>query len=110
MGRGLSNLIAEASEGSGTLASENLNYKEVPLESILPNPKQPRKYFAEEELEELAQTLESVGMIEPVVLRPLGPKEGRSKKGEYELIAGERRFAPQKLRDLKNTSGLQAGK
>ena len=101
LGRGLSNLIAEAGQEGGAFISENSNYKEVPLECIIPNPKQPRKHFVQEELEDLAKTLETVGMIEPVVLRPLA-----SGKEEYQLIAGERRFRAAKIAGFKKIPAI----
>ena len=57
---------------------------ELPTESILPNPNQPRLTFDEESIGELAQSISQVGLIQPLVVR-------RS-SGGYELVAGERRL------------------
>ena len=57
---------------------------ELPTESILPNPNQPRLTFDEESLGELAQSISQVGLIQPLVVR--------KSSGGYELVAGERRL------------------
>lgn len=58
---------------------------DLSLDLIRPNSDQPRQYFDEDELEELAQSIRSMGLIQPVVVRPRG-------EGVFELIAGERRL------------------
>ena len=93
LGRGLSNLIPDALEGITPLDNE-LKYKDLSLDQITPNPNQPRKFFAENELQELAKTLKSVGIIEPIVVRCLD-------NDNYQLIAGERRFRAAKIAGLK---------
>jgi len=60
-------------------------FAEVPLDSITPNPRQPRVVFEEEALAELVHSLREVGLLQPVVVRPLGADR-------YELIMGERRW------------------
>jgi ParB family transcriptional regulator, chromosome partitioning protein len=67
---------------------------EVAPDAIVPNPRQPREVFDEEEIEGLAVSLIDMGMLQPVVVRPLG-------EGRYELIAGERRLRAAKLADLE---------
>lgn len=67
---------------------------EIELVQIRENPYQPRKYFNQEELEELAQSIQSVGVLQPPVVR-------RIHDGKYELIAGERRFRAAELAGLK---------
>jgi ParB family chromosome partitioning protein len=59
----------------------------VPIELIHPNPDQPRKTFGETELEELAQSLRTKGVIQPLLVRP-SPRIS----GEFEIVAGERRW------------------
>jgi ParB family chromosome partitioning protein len=61
------------------------HYKEIPVSAITPNPRQPRRTFDEESLEELAESIRQVGLLQPVVVRAAGP-------GRYELIMGERRW------------------
>jgi ParB family chromosome partitioning protein len=60
-------------------------FAEVPLDAITPNPRQPRAVFEEEALAELVHSLREVGLLQPVVVRPLGDDR-------YELIMGERRW------------------
>ncbi len=60
-------------------------FEEVAIDSIAPNPRQPRQTFDEEALEELAASISEVGLLQPVVVRKLGP-------GRYELVMGERRM------------------
>ncbi len=60
-------------------------FDEVPIESVTPNPRQPRQAFDEAALEELAASIVQVGLLQPVVVRLVMP-------GRYELIMGERRW------------------
>lgn len=81
LGRGLEALLGpisrERAEAAGTL-------REVPVESVRPNPYQPRTTIDEAALTELAASIEASGLLQPVVVRP--------RNGGYELIAGERRW------------------
>jgi ParB family chromosome partitioning protein len=88
---------AAAPNGSGTGTASPFHYAELPLTAIRPNPRQPRTVFDEDALDELAASLAEIGLLQPVVVRPLGhvpvdspqdPREG----AQYELVAGERRF------------------
>jgi ParB family chromosome partitioning protein len=60
-------------------------FDEIPVGAITPNPRQPRQVFDEETLEELAASIEAVGLLQPVVVRKVMP-------GHYELVMGERRW------------------
>ncbi|HYZ37379.1 MAG TPA: ParB/RepB/Spo0J family partition protein [Pseudonocardiaceae bacterium] len=60
-------------------------YQEVPTSSIVPNPRQPRQSFDEEALAELAHSIQEFGLLQPIVVRPLGT-------GLFELVMGERRW------------------
>ncbi|MCX5332870.1 MULTISPECIES: ParB/RepB/Spo0J family partition protein [unclassified Streptomyces] len=60
-------------------------FAELPLDSITPNPRQPREVFDEDALQELVTSIQEVGLLQPVVVRQVGP-------GRYELIMGERRW------------------
>lgn len=60
-------------------------YAELPVEAITPNPRQPRTVFDEEAMAELVFSIKEIGLLQPIVVRPLGG-------GGYELIAGERRL------------------
>ncbi|MGH7528147.1 MAG: ParB/RepB/Spo0J family partition protein, partial [Gemmatimonadales bacterium] len=81
LGRGLEALLGpisrEQAEASGTL-------RELPITSLRPNPYQPRTRLDETALGELTASLETSGLLQPVVVRP--------RNGTYELIAGERRW------------------
>jgi ParB family transcriptional regulator, chromosome partitioning protein len=61
------------------------HYAELPVGAISPNPRQPRQVFDEESLAELVFSLREVGLLQPIVVRPLGGER-------YELVAGERRW------------------
>src|SRR3954468_15675674 len=64
-------------------------YREIPVGSIKPNPKQPRQVFDEDALSELEHSIREFGLMQPIVVRELGDDE-------YELVMGERRLrAPQ---------------
>ncbi|WP_328480921.1 ParB/RepB/Spo0J family partition protein [Streptomyces sp. NBC_00377] len=60
-------------------------FAEIPLDHIAPNPRQPREVFDEDALHELITSIKEVGLLQPVVVRQLGP-------ARYELIMGERRW------------------
>ncbi|MET7450470.1 ParB/RepB/Spo0J family partition protein [Streptomyces sp. NPDC005574] len=61
------------------------HFAELPLDYITPNPRQPREVFDEDALQELVTSIQEVGLLQPVVVRQLGP-------ARYELIMGERRW------------------
>lgn len=60
-------------------------FAEIPVDSIVPNPKQPRQVFDEEALEELKTSIEEVGFLQPIVVRQLDDEK-------YEIVMGERRW------------------
>lgn len=78
LGKGLESLFVENS-------SENGSAIEVRLSEIEPNREQPRKYFKDEAIEELSESIKKHGLIQPIVVRPLVT-------GGYRIIAGERRW------------------
>jgi ParB family chromosome partitioning protein len=101
LGRGLSSLIgggakpaasaapAPAAPPVGAPVPAALQLHELPLTSILPNPHQPRGDFDDAQVKELADSIRSEGLMQPIVVRKV--KDG------YEIIAGERRFRAFKL-------------
>ncbi len=96
LGRGLDALIpttkiGEVTNNSGVIAGTAL---EVDINAVLPNSKQPRTYFDEDALQELAASIKEVGVMQPPVVREIGD-------GRYELIMGERRLRASKLAGLK---------
>ncbi len=72
---------------------DGARFAELPLESISPNPRQPREVFDEEKLAELVSSIKEVGLLQPVVVRQTGPER-------YELIMGERRWRASRLAGL----------
>lgn len=99
MGRGLGAILSaesKASVNSATDAGADKfvgNIVEVPLEDIYPNATQPRTYFDEKALQELAESIKSLGIIQPVTLRKDGDR--------FEIISGERRFRASKIAGLE---------
>jgi ParB family transcriptional regulator, chromosome partitioning protein len=89
LGRGLAALIPPGEAGGGARAS----MAEVPVDAVVPNPRQPREVFDDEELEGLAVSIRDLGVLQPIVVRPV---EG----DRYELIAGERRLRAARLAGL----------
>jgi ParB family transcriptional regulator, chromosome partitioning protein len=84
LGKGLSSLIPAGSDDA--VATEGAVLAEVGVADIRPNPHQPRVHFDEESLSELAASIAQIGVLQPILLRPVD--EGTA----YELIAGERRW------------------
>lgn len=70
---------------AGPAPVDGAHFAEVPIEAISPNPRQPRTAFDEDELAELVHSLREVGLLQPVVVRPLGDDR-------FELVMGERRW------------------
>jgi ParB family transcriptional regulator, chromosome partitioning protein len=91
IGRGLEAILSVSAEGRD--AQEN-ELRELPVELISPNPKQPRRRFDQEALTALARSLGERGVLQPVLVRP---KAG----GTYELIAGERRWRAARIAGLQ---------
>lgn len=93
LGRGLGALIADAAEEP--LAREVVvsAIQELNLTDIRPNPFQPRTEFDEEALNELAASIKSIGIVQPITVRTV-------EDGKYEIVAGERRFRASKLAGL----------
>lgn len=90
--------VAEEQDMSSPIYLQGTNVLEIPLDEICPNPAQPRKVFDDSMIEELAVSIKEVGLIQPVVVRPL-------EKG-YELIVGERRFRAARRAGLEKIPAL----
>jgi ParB family chromosome partitioning protein len=101
LGRGLGALIPTGAGGdprdAGTV--HGARFREVPLDAIVPNPKQPREHFDEDALAELVTSIKEVGLLQPVVVREAG-------EGRYELIMGERRMRASKLAGLRTIPAI----
>jgi len=99
LGRGLGALIptsepAEKNSEEAIQPISGMQLSEVELNLIDANPKQPRKVFEEDAMNELAYSLREIGLLQPIVVRAKG-------KNRYELIAGERRLRAAKMAELK---------
>lgn len=75
------------------------NFTEISVDLIQPNPWQPRKAFGQESLEELAQSIREHGVLQPLVVVPVGD-------GTYQLIVGERRLRASKLAGLAKVPAI----
>lgn len=85
LGRGLAALIGEMDKPASVQEPIRAD-RFVPIEFISPNPRNPRRNFAEEDLADLAQSIREHGIVQPVVVRPAAVE------GRFEIIAGERRW------------------
>ena len=103
LGRGLGALLPPAEpEESGRL-------RDLPVDSFVPNPQQPRKTFAPEALADLAASIRVSGVLEPIIARPRGDR--------YEIVVGERRWRaaqqaglsriPTQIRDVSDAEALE---
>ena len=91
LGKGLNALIP-SDPAATTLSASTVGYTEVPLGAIVANRYQPRGHFDEEALNSLTESVRTLGVLQPVLVRKVGE--------EYELIAGERRWRAAKRAGL----------
>ncbi len=93
LGRGLSSLMGEVSEEQ----TENLSSTEtkIPISKLRPSPIQPRRIFEKASINELADSIKSKGLVQPILVRP-----SLSNQGDYEIIAGERRWRAAQVAQL----------
>ena len=96
MGRGLGAILSVSSESAGAGEEE---LRELPVELISPNPRQPRRRFDRDSLDSLAGSLRERGVLQPVLVRP---RPG----GTYELVAGERRWRAAGIAGLANIPAI----
>lgn len=95
LGRGLGALLGEAAEEdqvSQQADSREERVTRIPIEQIDPNREQPRKRFDEAALNELAQSIQAVGVLQPIIVARQGER--------YQIIAGERRYRASRLAGL----------
>ena len=85
LGRGLSALMADVAQTSSAPAESSRPSATLPVESITPNPNQPRQDFSAAALGELADSIRAKGVVQPLIVRP-------RPQGGYEIVAGERRW------------------
>ncbi len=111
LGRGLDALLGEVVRddpidfgNEAPLSSNNIaravaaGIATIAVSDIQPNPNQPRRYFAEEAIEELAQSLKRHGVIQPIVVRP--------HNGGYQIVAGERRWRAAQRAQIHNIPAI----
>ena len=89
-GRGLDALI----DTSDVLTQGSSNLNEIPIDQIEPNPDQPRREFDEAAMQELATSIQNMGIIAPITLRQVAPDH-------YQIIAGERRWRASQMAGLQ---------
>ncbi len=109
LGKGLGDLFARTDEENTrdtTAPSDRLRdgsyFVELPLDQIVPNPRQPRHVFDEDDLSELAASIGEFGVLQPVVVREVAPKH-------FELIMGERRFRASKMAGKETIPAIVRG-
>jgi len=98
LGRGLSALLGEVEEIAHAVEPAE-GVREIPIELVRRNPEQPRQHFSEDEIAELTGSVRDKGVLQPILVRPVGG-------GEYEIIAGERRWRAAQGAGLKTIPAL----
>ncbi len=98
LGRGLASLIPVRREPPPVVTTlggggEGRGYRLLALSDIIPNPSQPRKFFDQKKIDELAASIREKGILQPLIVT--------KKEGRYELISGERRFRAARLVGLQ---------
>ena len=84
LGRGLAALIGDDTS-EDAVVQDVRSLRHMPIELMRASPNNPRKHFAEQDLEELANSIRDKGLLQPIVVRPVA-------EGGYEIVAGERRW------------------
>lgn len=95
LGRGLSALLGEA-EDIAHAGEPADGVRDIPIELVHSNPNQPRQFFREDDIATLADSIRDKGVLQPILVRP-SPRT----KGEYEIVAGERRWRAAQLAGLR---------
>lgn len=103
LGRGFESLIPtdlldDAFDPTAAQDEKLSQLKELPIDSISPDPNQPRRQFDEEALQELAESVKTHGVLQPIIVVAKGDK--------YEIVAGERRYRAAKMANLKTMPAL----
>lgn len=93
LGRGLGAIFEAEGTPFGQDANPALLMEEIKVDVVVPNPKQPRSVFDEDALEELADSIKTLGLIQPITVK-------RDKGGKYIIISGERRWRASQLAGL----------
>mgnify|MGYP001315339287 FL=1 len=111
LGRGLSSLMGDADTQQSTTPTSS-SETTISIAKLRPSPLQPRRVFDKNSINELAESIKSKGLVQPILVRP-----SHSSEGEYEIIAGERRWRaaqvaqlhkiPAVIRNLNDTESLE---
>ncbi len=124
----LTNLLSHDKEKNESLATNNLNldipepkekkdFQDFPkkhheaiflieLDKIKPNPYQPRRYFNEESIKELAASIQEFGILQPLLVSKIEEEAENGTRASYQLIAGERRFLAAKMLGLERVPAI----
>ena len=112
LGRGLSALMSDVAQDDAPDTTPKRPDLTVPIETVQPNPDQPRRTFAEDAMQELTQSIAEKGIIQPLIVR-----NSPSDPGQYEIVDGERRWraaqaaklheVPVVVRDYDDTEMLE---
>src|SRR3954464_4719939 len=94
-GRGLAAILAV----TGEVGEDDVHLRDVPVDLVVPNPRQPRRRFDEATLAGLAESLRQRGVLQPILVRP-------QPAGTYELVAGERRWGAAQIAGLETIPAL----
>ena len=94
LGRGLSSLMGETSTEVVQIQNSTSEIK-IPISKLKPSSIQPRRLFDKNSINELAESIKAKGLVQPILVRP-----SKSQNGEYEIIAGERRWRAAQIAQL----------
>ena len=100
LGRGLSSLMGDTDSLESTVSKSSSETK-IPIAKLRPSPLQPRRVFDKNSINELAESIKSKGLVQPILLRPSTANEG-----EYEIIAGERRWRAAQVAQLHEIQAI----
>lgn len=106
LGRGLGELFVnteapEQSDKQPAVMPDGSRFEEIAVNKITPNPRQPRGVFDDDELQDLADSIAEVGLLQPIVVREIG--DG------YELVVGERRWRAHKIANIATIPAIIKG-
>ncbi len=95
LGRGIASLIGDVAPSEGTPLPTEGEHRVVPIEQVRPSHLNPRKDFVDADLEDLANSIRTKGLVQPLIVRPSNGLEGG-----FEIVAGERRWRASQMAEL----------
>ena len=95
LGRGIASLIGDVAPSEGTPLPAEGEHRVVPIEQVRPSHLNPRKDFVDEDLDDLANSIRTKGLVQPLIVRPSNGLEGG-----FEIVAGERRWRASQKAEL----------